>query len=1180
MTPPDPQPNDTPIAALQTTVQGGATLNWLVGIFLLCLLLVFGLRGHFTALELDIGQQGAGELSQQMADRAMLLDLQGLEKALYLMALTQTAEELASQKAHINTRIDKVRHHLALRDQVGTTPTPPDQGPALTNLTIQLDQLQDLTLALVQVLPQRWQNLAAGGPTASLDAEKAIARAVKPLTPAFEGLNVRLSQFAQAGEQRLKVRQDELQNRAAELKTIETGLIVFVVLLGGVAGLALMRHLSAALKKAQVTGLAIARQREQNASILNTLSDGVYTTNLQGDVTFINAAGEHILGWPDTDLVGQAAHQAIHHSHPDGSPFPREQCPLMAVLLDGVALDSQAHFVHRDGAFIPVAYRAKPLTQDGVSVGSLVSFHDITQELATRTRLKLVESAIQDIEQGIFITDATAHAMGPTLADVNAGFCHMLGFTSQEAVGLRVGTLCSPDTDPEKLAHIQTSMAQGDSLILEMAFQRKDGSPLATELHLSPVHNDLAVVTHYIGVLTDISVRQKAELALRNARDQALENSRLKSEFLSNMSHEIRTPMNGIIGMTGLLLDTRLDAEQRDFTQIVRDSAQALLVIINDILDFSKIEAGKLDVEITDFSPLEVVEGTTELLLAKAREKSLWLTSFVDPSIPALMQGDPTRLRQVMLNLISNAIKFTEQGGIELNAQHVNIDGQPMVRFEVRDTGIGISPAVQARLFTSFTQADSSTTRKYGGTGLGLAISRSLVELMGGQIGIHSQLGEGSTFWFTLPLQHAKVSTDLPHIALAATESTGMRVLVVDDQAIDRKIIGRYLDSWRMTSHSAPNAAQALKQLGDAADSGQAFDAALIDLVMPGMDGLELARALRADHRFDKLRLVLLTGHDRRNLAEQATQAGFFACLTKPVRQSQLFDSLTVQAVNPPSGSRPTPHAQSSPANPLARHHRILLAEDNLINQKVAQLQIGKLGYTLHTVNNGQEALAAMAAVSSGQGTAYAVILMDCQMPIMDGFEATAAIRLAQLPGERRVPIIAMTAHAMQGDRERCLVAGMDDYLSKPIDPTQLREVLSRWIDLAPDTPPLWATPATASDALASEFNQTLINFELLADYFGDEPEAISRLLTLFEATSGVLLKKLGKAVEARDTATVGAVAHELKGSCGNIGVERMAHIANALENAALAQQWAEADSLQTHLALAFKATILARTGT
>jgi signal transduction histidine kinase/DNA-binding response OmpR family regulator len=529
-----------------------------------------------------------------------------------------------------------------------------------------------------------------------------------------------------------------------------------------------------------------------------------------------------------------------------------------------------------------------------------------------------------------------------------------------------------------------------------------------------------------------------AAIAIENARlhDAALESARLKSEFVANISHELRTPMNGVIGMTGLLLDTPLSAEQREFAETIRGSADTLLTVINDILDFSKIEAGKLDLETIDFDPRRLLEDIAALLAEAAHVKRLELIVEIAPNLPPLLRGDPTRLRQVLINLAGNAVKFTERGEVHLRVEPAPA-GSGQVRFEIRDTGIGIAPDATRRLFTPFAQADGSTTRRYGGTGLGLAISRRLVELMGGEIGVESGPGRGSRFWFTAALPP---STRPAPPRFETASLAHRRALVVDDNATASRVLQHQLAGWGLQADRAADASQALELLQAAAISAQPYALVLLDLQLPDQDGLSLARAMSADPTTGSPRLILLTclGYPTRGI--DLHQAGLSATLTKPVRQSQLYDCL-IRTLTPTPLASPAPspqHPVPSLPTPLSAPS-ILVAEDNPVNQLVARRFLEKLGYRAEVVDNGQHAVAALARDS------FAAVLMDCQMPGLDGFAATVEIRRHESP-DRRTPIIAMTAAAMQGDRELCLAAGMDDYVSKPIRLDDLKAALDRWL--------------------------------------------------------------------------------------------------------------------------------------
>ncbi len=726
----------------------------------------------------------------------------------------------------------------------------------------------------------------------------------------------------------------------------------------------------------------------------------------------------------------------------------------------------------------------------------------------------------------------------------------VLGYPPGELEGTPFTHIVHPDDAHAVIAHL-TGLTADDAkvTVLEVRMRHANGEYRTIDWNAADLLDDPSV-NGYVLNGGDVTEARQAAQDLVAARDAALVASKTKSQFVSMMSHEIRTPMNGVIGLTELLLQTDLDDDQFELASGVKVSAESLLTIINDILDFSKIEAGKLDIEESELDLPSVVDDVGRILAGTAHGKGIELLIDVHPDVPSALLGDGTRIRQVLLNFGANAVKFTSVGEVVIRVRvlHQNAE-RAALHFDVVDTGIGIAEEDQERLFSAFAQADSSTTRRFGGTGLGLTISRQLVELMGGRLGLTSAPGKGSTFWFELSLRRAEDAPTTEHGGDPRTLS-GQRALVVDDNATNRRILRQQLLSWGVEAVEAEDGFQALELALSAAHDGRSFDLGVVDLNMPGMDGIELARALKSDPTTAETMLFLLSSSGHRLEPAASHLTGFAASLTKPVRSSELFDCLITSLNSGATIDRPvaptTTRAETSEVTGM-----ILLVEDNKVNQLVGSKVLENLGYTFTIANNGVE------AVSAFRSASYDAILMDCQMPEMDGYEATAAIR--QMEGSaRRTPIIAMTAAAMEGDRERCMAAGMDDFITKPVRLEAVSTVLDRWVATRQTEAQNEHAPAPGGAGDPLDRSQ----IELLLSLDDGQGEALVEIVNEYLILSGQVRAELLRVLAEGDRDALERTAHTLKGASANVGASGLADVCAGLEQHARQEELRDASEL------------------
>ncbi len=934
---------------------------------------------------------------------------------------------------------------------------------------------------------------------------------------------------------------------------------------------------------AEIIGGAITRNEAQKALLesearFNQLAEQSRTIaweiNAEGLYTYVSHVVKDVLGYHPDELAGK---KYFYELHPEKGHENFKKAAFEVFERKGAFRSVVNPLQAKDNTLVWVSTNGFPLLYaDGTLRGYRGSDIDITDQKHSKEALTRQKNLLEGIINGV--PDILA-IQNPdhTIERYNQAGYDLIGLKPEQVKGKKCYELigrnkeCTPC--PTRLALRSRKLEQLEKYVPEL--------DIYLDCRSNPILNKEGQVVKIVEQLRDITDRKRVEenlietneqleTATARANEMAVKAEMAniaKSEFLANMSHEIRTPMNGVIGMTGLLMDTELTDEQRQYAEIIRNSGESLLSLINDILDFSKIEAGKIELEMIDFDLLVLLDDFAATLAVRAHEKGLELLCSADPDVPEQLRGDSGRLRQILTNLTGNAIKFTHKGEVAVRvtlAEKQPYEGQKqkdgvLLRFSVCDTGIGIPGNKVDLLFHQFSQVDASTTRQFGGTGLGLAISKQLVNLMGGQIGVVSEEGKGSEFWFTVRLEMQSERRRIK--GLVPDDLHDVRVLIVDDNATNRQILTKRLTSWGMRPLEAKDGPEALQKLFFALDGNDPFRLALIDMQMPGMDGMMLGKAIKTDNRLAEIHMVMLTSLGFRDESKHFSQIGFAGIMNKPVRHEGLRGVLTL-ALTEPVGKRQT-HPVIGVAQKVRENRRrfegrnkalILVVEDNIVNQQVALGILGKMGMRADVAGNGKEAINAV------KKNPYHLIFMDVQMPVMGGLEATKRIRKmmkkkSAVNSSSRIPIIAMTAHTMPGDREECLEAGMDDYLSKPITRLALSEILDKWLFQGQHEEEVLKVEKDIENAGESSDNlslQTWHRSSMMDRMMGDEELAgivKEGFLEDIPQQIGVLHSYL----ESLDVAGTERVAHTIKGASANVGAERLCALAFEMEKSARA---------------------------
>lgn len=842
---------------------------------------------------------------------------------------------------------------------------------------------------------------------------------------------------------------------------------------------------------------------------------GMALVGMDGAWLRVNKAVCEIVGYPAAELLTKTFQDLTHPEDQDAD------LALVKEIMEGRDRHyrDEKRYIHQDGHTLWIRLTAS-LVRDtrGTPVHFIVQLEDITERKQVIEALRESEERFRELFENASDLIQCVAPDGKFIF-VNPAWHRALGYSPEELPHLIIHDVVHPSYWAEYEQQRDWRFGGREFESMQTAFLSKDGRTIYVEGHTYCQFRDGQPIATR-AMLRDVTERLQAETELRAAKENAEAANLAKSRFLATMSHEIRTPMNGVIGMTRLLQETAQSLEQRDFTETIRSSAESLLSVINDILDFSKVEAGKMELETLDYDLQDVVEGTLELLADTAQTKGLELAGHIEPDVPRMLRGDPGRVRQMLTNLLGNAIKFTAKGVVTVNVSKTSDQkGDALIRFDVRDTGIGINADAQKRLFEAFNQADASTTRKYGGSGLGLAISRQLLHMMGGSISLESTPGGGSCFSFWLPLWLQEEEEDLPP---GKKLPQGRRALILESHATTGQHLQKQLAAWQMESTICRNGRQAVEALRSAAAAQNPYSTVILDLGPSGREGLDLARSIKAEPAIAGAHLILLTPRGERLSEETLKAAGVDHVCAKPIRSSLLFDALAGL-----SDSRKTVPLQSETRGRL-RKERILLAEDNAINQKVALAELRKLGYSADTAANGFEVLRAMEQID------YDIVIMDCHMPEMDGYEATITLR--EREGDtRHTWVLAMTANAMHGDREQCLAVGMDDYVSKPIRPAELAAALER------------AQLHVSASSRAID-PKSIAELGTLPGENGED--VLQELICTFQSSAPAAVATLGEAIRAGELYRAAMIAHALKGNSGYFGAYKLQELCMHMEAA------------------------------